>query len=138
VDVRRIEAARRVPKSREALYQQLAHLPGHWELAGRWVEPVELNHDGGIVRVKGPFGLHRTIRTDLTELREPECVAGEARLGRTLAAIRWDLEAAGPDSTVVTLSAEVRRAGGLDAILLKLGGAHWLRSRFAATLQRLG
>jgi hypothetical protein len=134
----RIEASRRVPKPREELYERLAHLPGHWELAGRWVEPVELNHDGGIVRVRGPFGLHRTIHTELTETRAAECVVGEARIGRTLAAIRWDLQDAGGAATVETLSAEIRQAGALDRLLLALGGARWMEGRFATTLQRLG
>lgn len=138
MDVRRIEASRRVARPRTELYARLAHLPGHWELAGRWVEPLELNHDGGVVRVKGPFGLHRTMHTRLTETREPECVVGEAHLGATVAAIRWDLEAADGDSTVVTLSARVQRAGPLDRALLALGGRRWLQGRFAATLQRLG
>lgn len=132
-----ITARRRVARPREELYARLAHLPGHWELAGRWVEPIELNDTGGVVRVRGPLGLRRTIRTTLVDLRAPECVAGVAQLGATAAAIRWDLEADG-DHTIVTLSARVERAAPLDALVLVLGGARWLRGRFGATLQRLG
>ena len=135
--LREITARRRVARPREELYAQLAHLPGHWELAGHWVEPVELRDDGGIVQVRGPLGLRRTIHTTLSEARPPECVAGEARLGDTVATIRWDLAAAG-DHTLVTLSARIESAGRFDRVLLGLGARRWLEGRFAATLQRLG
>jgi hypothetical protein len=39
---------------------------------------------------------------------------------------------------VVTLRADVLAAAAPDRALLALGGARWLRSRFAATLERLG
>lgn len=135
--MRAIEARRRVPVAQDELYTRLADLRGHWELAGRWVEPLELRPDGGTVRIRGPFGIRRTIHTSLTEARAPTCVAGEARLGRTLAAIRWHLEDAG-DGTLVTLRADIRRCGPGDRALLALGGGRWLRGRFAATLDGLG
>ena len=135
--MRAIEARRHVPRPRDELYERLADLRGHWELAGRWVEPVELRADGGTVLVRGPLGLRRTVHTTLTDARAPECVAGEARLGATRAAIRWSLEAAGA-GTLVTLRADVLAAGPADRALLALGGRPWLRGRFAATLQRLG
>ena len=132
-----IEARRHVPRPRAELYTQLADLRTHWQLAGRWVEPLELRGDGGTVRVRAPLGLHRTIATRLTETREPERVAGEASLGRTRAAISWLLEPDG-DGTLVTLRAVVEEARPLDRALLALGGAHWMRGRFRATLERLG
>ncbi|MFL5846729.1 MAG: SRPBCC family protein [Solirubrobacteraceae bacterium] len=135
--MRSIAARRHVPRPREELYAQLADVRGHWKLAGRWVDPVELREDGGVVRVRGPFGLHRTIRTTLTTLRAPECVAGEAAIGATRAEIQWLLEEDG-SGTLVTLRADVLRAGPLDRAMLALGGAWWMRTRFAATLERLG
>ena len=132
-----IAAQRRVERPREELYAQLADLRGHWQLAGRWVQPLVLDHDGGVVRVRGPLGVHRTITTRLTELRAPECVAGEATSRGTRAAIRWLLEADGT-ATVVTLSADVLAAGPVDRLLLNAGGARWMRGRFASTLERLG
>ncbi|MCW2990220.1 MAG: hypothetical protein JWM73_814 [Solirubrobacterales bacterium] len=133
----RIAARRHVSRPRQELYEQLADLRGHWQLAGRWVEPIELRDDGGVVRVRGPLGLHRTIRTTLTELRAPECVAGEAVIGATRAEIQWLLDDDGT-GTVVTLRADVVEAGALDRAMLALGGAWWMRTRFAATLERLG
>jgi hypothetical protein len=135
--VRAVAARRRVPRAREELYAQLADLEGHWQLAGRWVEPIELREDGGVVRVHGPLGLHRTIATTLTDARPPECVAGEARIGSTRARIEWLLDDDG-DGTVVTLRATVLEAGVLDRALLALGGRRWMAGRFAATLKRLG
>lgn len=133
----RIEARRDVPLPRAELYAELSDLRGHWDLAGRWVEPIELRADGGVVRVRGPLGLRRTIETTLTELREPECVAGEARLGGTRARIEW-LLADDDAGTVVTLRADVLEAGPLDRALLALGGGRWMAGRFRATLKRLG
>lgn len=135
--MRAIEARRHVLRPRDELYAQLADLRGHWRLAGRWVQPLELREDGGVVRVLGPAGLHRTIHTRLTDLRAPECVAGEARIGRTRASIRWLLEEDGA-GTLVTLSADVLDAGALDRAILALGGRRWMQGRFAATLHRLG
>jgi hypothetical protein len=133
----RIAARRHVPVPRQELYERLADLRSHWQLAGRWVQPLELREDGGVVRVVGPAGLHRTIHTTLTDAREPECVAGEARIGRTRAAIQWLLDEDG-SGTMVTLRADVLEAGALDRALLALGGRRWMRGRFAATLKRLG
>jgi len=132
-----VRARRRVNRSAADLYAQLADLRGHWDLAGRWVEPLELNHDGGVVRVRGPLGLHRTIRTRLTELRPDECVAGEASIGHTRALISWLLEPDGA-GTYVTPEARVLDASVFDRALLALGGARWMQGRFAATLKRLG
>jgi len=135
--VRSVAARRLVPRPRDELYERLADLQSHWQLAGRWVEPLELRGDGGVVRVRGPLGLHRTIHTTLTELRRPERVAGEARIGSTCARIEWLLEPDGA-GTIVTLRAQVLEAGPLDRALLALGGARWMQGRFAATLERLG
>ena len=135
--MREVVARRHVARPRDELFAVLAHLPGHWQLAGRWVEPLELRDDGGVVRVRGPLGLHRTITTLLTDVREPECVAGEARIGATRARIEWLLEPDGA-GTEVTLRARVLEAGPLDRLLLALGGARWMESRFSSTLKRLG
>ena len=135
--MRPIAARRHVPRPRAELYALLADLRSHWDLAGGWVQPLELRHDGGTVRVRGPAGLKRTISTTLTHARAPERVSGEARIGATRAAISWLLESDG-DGTIVTLRADVLDAGPLDRALLALGGHRWMRGRFHATLERLG
>jgi hypothetical protein len=135
--VREVVARRHVARQRDELFAVLAHLPGHWALAGRWVEALELRDDGGVVRVRGPLGLRRTIATTLTDVRAPERVAGEATIGATRARIEWLLEADG-DGTLVTLRAQVLETSALDGVLLALGGARWMQGRFATTLKRLG
>jgi len=135
--VRPIEARGIVAVPREELFARLADLRAHWRLAGRWVEPVELRADGGTVRLRGPLGLRRTVRTRLLDTVAPERVAGEASIGRTRAAISWTLAEAG-GATQVTLRADVLDAGPLDRLLLACGGRAWMRGRFASTLRRLG
>jgi hypothetical protein len=135
--VRPLAARRHVPRPREELYAVLSDLPGHWKLAGRWVEPLELHDHGGVVRVHGPLGLRRTITTSLTDTREPERVAGEAVIGATRAAISWTLVPEG-SGTLVTLRADVLACSPLDRVLLALGGRAWMQRRLASTLHELG
>jgi hypothetical protein len=135
--VRPLVAQATVPRPREEIFAVLADLPGHWRLAGRWIQAVELNHGGGVVRVRGPLGLSRTARTTVLRTEAPRLVAGEARLGHTRAAVTWLLEHDGA-GTRVTLRADVLSATAADRVLLALGGRWWLTRHFAATLQRLG
>lgn len=135
--MRPVVARRLVPRPADELFALLADLRGHWDLAGRWVHPVELRADGGTVQVRGPLGLRRTVSTRLDTLKAPARVAGTAASGATRAAISWDLEPRG-SSTLVTLRADVLAAAPLDRLLLALGGRRWMAWRFAATLQRLG
>ncbi len=126
-----------VAASPEDLYALLADLREHWRLAGGWVEALALEDDRGVVRVRGPLGLARTVHTQVVQADEPALLAGEARLGATRARVCWTLDADGP-GTWVTLSAELLEAGLADRALLALGGRRWLRGRFAATVLRLG
>jgi hypothetical protein len=135
--VRPVVARAEVAIPRDELYALLADLREHWRLAGGWVEPLELGDDGGVVRLRGPLGLRRTVRTRLAERVPGERLAGEASVGRTRADISWSFASASP-STIVTLRAEITRAAPLDRLLLAAGGRRWLQKRFATTLQRLG
>jgi len=135
--VRPVVARRLVPRPAEELYALLADLRGHWDLAGRWVHALELRPDGGTVRVRGPLGLRRTVRTELVALEPARSVSGLARSGATHAAISWDL-APSDGGTLVTLRADLLEAGPLDRLVLAAGGRAWMTRRFAATLQRLG
>ena len=135
--MRPVVARRLVPRPAEELYALLADLRGHWDLAGRWVHPLELRADGGTVRVRGPLGLRRTVSTQLDTLEPPRRVSGLAHSGATRAAISWDLSPS-DGGTLVTLRADLLEAGPLDRLVLALGGRAWMGGRFAATLQRLG
>ena len=126
----------RVDVPRDVLYARLADLRAHWKLAGPWVEPLELDADGGVVRLRGPLGLTRTVRTRLLERVPGERLAGDATVGRTRANISWTLESASP-ATTVTLRADVTHATPLDRLVLALGGRRWLERRFTETLEQL-
>jgi uncharacterized protein YndB with AHSA1/START domain len=135
---RPIEADGLVPAGPEAVFAFLADLANHWDLADRWVEVVSLTpaHDGGRVRVRGPLGLRRTVDTRVNGAQPPARIEGTAQLGRTRAAVRWELVPE-PRGTRVRLVANVIAAGPLDRLLLAAGGRAWLRRRFTVTLSRL-
>jgi hypothetical protein len=131
-----------VSAPRAAVFGFLARLENHWQLADRWIEVVRLDSeggdgaavDGGAVRVRGPLGLSRTVRTRVLAVQPPGRLRGRAEVGRrTWATITWSLSEDG-EATRVSLSAEVERMGPLDRALWALGGRRWMRRRFAAVL----
>jgi hypothetical protein len=134
--MRAIAACAQVGAPVEDVYALLADLREHWRLAGRWVEPVELGSAGGVVRLRGPFGITRTTRTRVVHVEPPTRLAGEADVGGTRAAVSWFLRPDG-DGTWVTLQADVLTAGAMDRALLVLGGRQWLGARFRTTLAHL-
>lgn len=133
----KIEAARVVRATPEAIFRFLSVLDNHWELTGRWVEAVALDHSNGRVRIHGPLGLRRTATTAVVDAEPDHVVHGTAELsGGTRARIAWELnEDAG--GTAVRLSAEVEHASLPDRVLLALGGRAWVARRFDAILARL-
>ena len=124
-----------------AVFTFLSDLENHWVLADRFVELVSLElregaGDGGTVRLRGPFGLQRTVSTRVGAV-SPGQLAGSAEIGRrTRATLRWTLCPRG-SGTTVRLSATVESLSRPDRLLLVAGGQRWLRGRFAATIQRL-
>ncbi|WP_320668785.1 SRPBCC family protein [Patulibacter defluvii] len=139
-----IEARRTVAVAPDALFAFLADLENHWAIAARFVRVVRLEgppgaHDGSVLRVAGPLGLHRTTRARIVETVDGRSIVGIARVGRrTAARVAWRLDP-GPDGggTAVTLRADVLRASPGDRLLLALGGRWWLRRGFAAALRSL-
>jgi len=144
--VRDICAVAIVPAPPARVFALLGDLREHWRLAGRWIDVLELDRsssapgpgpDGGVVRMRGPLGVWRTVRTRVVRAEPLRRLEGVAEVGRrTRARISWTLtELHG--STEVALAACVEQAGLLDRLLLVLGGRPWLRRRLAATLARL-
>lgn len=132
----RIESSRIIAASPEAVFTFLERLENHWKLAGRWVEPLAIDHDSGRVRIHGPLGLRRTAATKVEDAQD-DVIHGTAELsGGTVARIAWDLRSAA-NGTAVRLTAVVERAHPLDRALLALGGGVWMRRRFGSTLERL-
>jgi hypothetical protein len=138
-----IEAVALVPASPAEVFDFLSDLANHWRLVDRFVDVLELNGpadcppDSGLVRLRGPAGVHRTVRTRVTAARRPRLIIGVAELGgSTRARVSWTL-AGRMGQTRVRLAAEVEHAGRLDRLLLALGGRAWLRRRFASGLEAL-
>jgi hypothetical protein len=135
-----IEAAALIPAPPDEVFAFLADLANHWRVADRHVEVVSLNEagDGGVVRLRGPLGIRRTVRTHVTASREPRLLLGVAEVGDgTRARVSWTL-AGRMNQTRVRLAADVERATPLDRMLLTLGGRAWLRRMFRHTLAQLG
>jgi uncharacterized protein YndB with AHSA1/START domain len=138
-----IEAAGLVPASPEEVFDFLSDLANHWLLVDRFVDVIELTGrpdgpaDSGLVRLRGPFGVRRTVRTRVTASRRPRLIIGTAELGAgTRARVSWTL-AGRLGQTRVRLAAEIEHADRLDRLMLRLGGRSWLERRFAYGLERL-
>lgn len=138
-----IEATAIVRASPEEVFDFLDDLANHWRLVDRFVEVIELDGplgrppESGLVRLCGPLGVRRTVRTRVTAARRPRLIIGTAELGdHTRARVSWTL-AGRLGQTRVRLAAEVEHASMLDRLLLALGGRAWLRRRFAHGLEAL-
>lgn len=136
-----ISATRRVPASDRAVFAFLADLENHWRLSPRF-QVLELDRNragaaiGGIVRVHGPLGLRRTVRTRVAHVDPPVGMRGEAIVDDTRAQVEWTMTADG-DGTIVRLSVDVIRESWQERLLFALGGRRWLRLQFDQILDEL-
>lgn len=136
-----IAANRVVHATPEKVFDFLSVLEHHWVLTGNFAQVVELpDREGaeaaGKVRIRGWFGLRRTVRTRLSSIKPPSQLTGEACVGRrTRASLTWILTERG-DQTDVVLRAEIDDAGWLDQALLSFGG-WWLDRNFDRVLEQL-
>jgi uncharacterized protein YndB with AHSA1/START domain len=135
-----IEATAVVPAQPEEVFAFLSDLSNHWRLVDEYVHVISLTGDPpdrGVVRLRGPLGVHRTVRTHVTDAESPELIVGMAQLsGGTRARVSWTLAPSG-GRTRVRLAAEVETAAWFDRLLLALGARVWLRRRFEFGLTRL-
>ena len=135
-----IEAVALVPAAPEEVFAFLSELENHWRLLDGHVEVLELDgapSDRAVVRLRGPLGVRRTVRTRVTAAREARLIIGVAELGEsTRARVSWTLASRLGD-TRVRLAAEVEHADAFDRMLLRLGGRVWLERRFGYALERL-
>ena len=137
-------AEREVAAPANALFDYLADLEQHWQLADRFIAVVSLERpadgepaEGGVVRMCGPFRIWRAARTRVVEARRPTRLSGTAQVGRsTEARVSWTLSPT-QDGTRVRLEAMVERASPIDRALLALGGRRWMQRRFADILETL-
>jgi polyketide cyclase/dehydrase/lipid transport protein len=136
-----VSAEREISVPRERVFRFLADLGCHWRLSDAAIElhAVRRERDGahGIIELHPPVPVDRTAVTELQRVQGGAIVAGTVRMGmRTSADVTWSLDSRGR-STLVRLTAVVRRAGPLDRVLLRVGGAWWLGRRFRVVLARL-
>jgi hypothetical protein len=138
-----VEAAALVSAPPEEVFAFLADLGNHWMVADRFVSVVDLHGpeqgpaDGGVVRLRGPLGVRRTVTTRVVASKAPRLLIGTAEIGpSTRARVSWALASHG-ESTRVRLAAAVERASAFDRLLLRVGGRAWLQRRFSATLDGL-
>ena len=138
-DTPTIESETVVPAAPEAVFDFLSDLRNHWQLTDRAIHVVQLDGDreGGVVRIRGPLGTGRTVRTHVTATRSPRLIIGIAQLpGGTRARVSWRL-ADRVRGTRVQLVAEVERATLFDRMLLAAGGHAYMQGVFHRTLTRL-
>lgn len=132
-----IEATGIVPAPPDEVFDFLSDLANHWRLVDRFVEVLSVDGDAGVVRLRGPLGIRRTVRTRVTAARSPRLIIGVAELpSGTRARVSWTLAGRLGD-TRVRLAAEIERAGAFDRLLLALGGRAWMRRRFRFGLDQL-
>ena len=82
-----IEATALVPAPPEEVFEFLSDLSNHWRLVDRYVEVISLTGpdggppDSGVVRLRGPLGVRRTVHTRVTAAHSPRLIIGTAELG---------------------------------------------------------
>ena len=60
-----ISAERTVPQPPERVFEFLSDLRNHWRLEPRaFLELEDVGQRNGLIRLKGPLGLSRKVRTD--------------------------------------------------------------------------
>ena len=125
-----------------AVFAFLEDLANHWRLAGRWIEVVELHPAGGpargaTVRLRGPAGVRRLVRTEVDEASANVMLHGHALAGGSRASVRWEIAPDGGERAVVSVEVALVRARVIDRVLWAAGGRRWLSARLDDALGRL-
>src|SRR5947209_2372373 len=121
-----LRAARSIDASPEVVFGFLESFERHLELIDDRVVGLSVGETGSQVRLRGPLGVGRTVRTLLTCLKAPRSIVGRVEAGpRTHGTVRWSIEPSGLGSWVEVL-ARADRLGLLDQILVAVGGRRWL------------
>ena len=133
-----IAAERSVAAPPERVFEFLSDLRNHWRLEeGTFLALDEVGETGGVIRLRGPLGLSRTVRTQVLEAVNPSRLSGRADLsGGTVGLVAWIIEPDGAGSRV-RLTADVAEAWLPDRAFLALGGRAWFRRLFRRALANL-
>lgn len=139
----RISAHRNLAAPRDTVFAFLADGSNHRTLTGRNIQLLELSQPPGspmraVMVIRGPLGLRRRAATHAEASPAQALIAGHAHIGRrTIVDVGWELYPGDDASTRVVLGATVRSAGPVDQLLLRAGGAAWIRRLFVTTLELL-
>ncbi len=133
----------------ERVFEFLSDLRNHWRLESSFAVLGGLEGDeghgptGGRIRLNGPLGIAREVRTRVLEAEPPDTgapgrLAGRADIGRrTVGLVAWEIAARAGGGSDVRLSARVERASIVDRAALALGGRRWLERVFDRSLAGL-
>lgn len=137
-----ISARRRVPAGAAETFAFLAAPVTHRRLRVRGIALLSLDGDdllsGGVIGLRGPLGLRRTVRTHVALHQPVTRLAATALVDSgTAAHVSWTLREQRDGTTIVELTAMLGPVAPVDRLLLAAGGRFWVRRLFAATLRRL-
>jgi hypothetical protein len=139
--VTRLHAERVVDHPPEQVYGFLEQLENHFRLNDDYLRVESLRPDrrGATITVRGPGGITRTARTEVTTAQAPRRFGGiVTTTTRTRAGAWWTIEPSARGGTRVGLHASIEPSAGRDRLLLALGGRWWLERRFERVVGRLG
>jgi Polyketide cyclase / dehydrase and lipid transport len=137
-----IAASTTVRATGSDVFALLGDLDRHRELTDRGMRIVSLKgppgrRTGGLVELRGPFGVTRLARTEVQGAEPRSRLWGSAETaGGARAVLEWRVRPLG-EGTRVEVRLDVHAPGWRDRTLLRLGGRVWLRARLRAALDRL-
>lgn len=132
-----LRAAGQIDASPEAIFRFLESFDHHLELIGDRVESLRTTAAGSRVRLRGPLGARRTLKTELTYAKAPESIVGRVEAGpRTRGTVRWLIQRSDPGSWVEVV-ASTTTLGLFDRLLLAAGGRRWLKRSLTLALREL-
>ena len=93
---------------------------------------------GGLVELRGPLGIKRLVRTEVSGAEAGTRLWGTAVTEQGARAhVEWRLEPFDRDRTSVEVRIAVEATSWPERLLLLLGGRRWLRARMRAALRRM-
>ncbi len=134
-----LSAAATISAPPERVFEYLGSLDRHWALIGPRAVPLRAAPGGGgyVLRLRGPLGIRRTVRTRIVSLREPALLVGRVEAGRrTRGTLSWSVSRCSGGSRVV-LAARTDALGMADRLLLLGGGRWWLARTLRIALRSL-
>ncbi len=134
-----LSAAATISAPPERVFNYLRHLDRHWALTGPRAVPLRAQDDGDgyVLRLRGPVGIRRTVRTRIVSLRQPALLVGRVEAGpRTRATLSWSITRC-PGGSRVVLAARTQSLGWGDRLLLAAGGRWWLARTLRGALRSL-